>query len=179
MNMNQPGQPHPINQGPQQPGEEDPFRINTQLFKFGGVMGRMDYFKNWLKAFGLLFLVYFTAGFIGGLTGSESTTATLTSIAGIFNIPFLVVVCSISYRRLRDIRGTTENDMMFRVLVTVALLIPIVNLITDLVLLFTPGKITSGLQHQATTPMQPPVGMSAPQQAQNQQQPPSSNNTAA
>lgn len=69
----------------------------------------------------------------------------------IFGIAAFVGVCGVSfyfgfiniYKRLRDIRGSTENQAAHQIFVTIGFIIPVVSIFVAIWLMFMPGKITS------------------------------------
>jgi uncharacterized membrane protein YhaH (DUF805 family) len=118
-------------------------QIKSELFSSSGVIGRMDYFINSLKVFGLAILAYLPVLFGVALMGEIGSV-----VGGLITFVAFLPVIYFSYinmfKRLRDIRGTTESQFGYQTGLVVAMCIPFVNLGANIILLFMQGKITSG-----------------------------------
>lgn len=114
--------------------------IRKDLFIAGGVLGRMDYFVAQLKLMGLVFVaaIPYAAGlFIGGAASMGGMVLTGIMAAGLGYCGYITI-----FKRLRDIRGTTEKQVTFQVGTVIALSIPVVSFFAALALLFIPGAVT-------------------------------------
>ena len=116
------------------------FQNNTEIFVKGGVIGRMDYFLNALKIFGLGMLAFIPVG-LGSLLGSVGIILGGV-ITFVLFIPLFYFCYHNHFKRLRDIRGTTQNELVAIIIMCVLMIIPYVGIIPGLVLFFAEGKIT-------------------------------------
>lgn len=117
--------------------------INKAIFTSGGVLGRKDYF------FALLKLVSY---FIVGTLIFSSISIVLTKFHPAFEkllISYLVVGLIITFyykyvnafKRMRDIRGLTHNQIYWQIGYVLFSCIPILGLLPALALFFIPGKV--------------------------------------
>jgi uncharacterized membrane protein YhaH (DUF805 family) len=117
--------------------------VSSELFKSGGVIGRLDYFLNLLKLSGFTLLACVPI-VIGAVMYGESGKTIGTVVAAIGGLPVFVAYYFTMFKRLRDIRGTTDKQVAYQTTLVISMLIPVISLIPTLALFFMPGKITSG-----------------------------------
>lgn len=115
------------------------YRNNQHLLKSGGVIDRFAYFRNVAIIMALSIIVtYITGGYQGPVDELS------TGIFGLIFLAYLTYFLFInSFKRLRDIRGTTERELLFNVGLVLLFLIPFVSLATLLFLLFARGRVTA------------------------------------
>lgn len=122
----------------------DELRINNSLISGNGVINRTDYFVNSLKILGFIFLAFIPL-FIGLIMGSAfSFIGGL--ITGVLCIPSIYLACLNHFKRVRDIRGTTENEPIILFGVFIGLCIPYLGAIVGLILLFKEGSVTGNAE---------------------------------
>ena len=117
--------------------------VSSELFKSGGVLGRRDYFLNLIKLSGFTILACIPI-VIGSVMYGESGQTIGTVVAAIGGLPLFVAYYFTMFKRLRDIRGTTDKQVAYQTTLVISMLIPVISLIPTLALFFMPGKITSG-----------------------------------
>ena len=117
--------------------------INDGLFKSGGVIGRLDYFFANIKLTGFTLLACAPI-VIGAIMFGDKGKLIGTVMAAIGGFPIFVAYYYNMFKRLRDIRGSTENQVRYQTALVISMIIPVVSLISTLILFFMPGKITSG-----------------------------------
>lgn len=117
--------------------------VSSELFNSGGVLGRLDYFLNLLKLSGFTILACIPI-VIGSVMFGESGQTIGTVVAAIGGLPIFLAYYFTMFKRLRDIRGTTDKQVAYQTTLVISMLIPVISLIPTLALLFMPGKITSG-----------------------------------
>lgn len=145
--------------------EENKLNINKALFAFSGVIGRKDYVMNiiWLFLLGLLPSIIFIAGILSTVSYNEMSSNPYAFIPMLLGLGFWGILGLLAYlalmlfgyglmfRRIRDIRGTVKDEVMwFAVIIVSSLLIgfiPILNslfgIVLFLVLVFKKGVVTS------------------------------------
>ena len=127
--------------------------VNNDFLSAGGVISRKNYFFSFLKLLGCTFLSYgiiIGSVFIPQDVGGQYAGWAIYGVATIALTYFSYVN---TYKRLRDIRGTTDGQIGWQIGTTIALIVPLVNIITMGILLFKKGKITGGAIPSAPTPM--------------------------
>ena len=113
---------------------------NPNLFKRGGVIGRMGYLKNMVILFAVVAGIFL---FVGNYISNTGTTGTGMSVLAMFCLLGVTYLSYInSFKRLRDLRGTTHQEIPFQVALAVLMTIPYVSLIPVAVLLFAEGAVT-------------------------------------
>lgn len=116
------------------------FFRNPSFFSIGGVVGRLGYLLSGIKMalFTVLAFVPFTAGGDygreGALFGALSSFLALT--------PVIFFGFHSVLKRIRDIRGTTENEIPAIVTTFILLAIPYFGLVPFLCLFLVEGAIT-------------------------------------
>jgi hypothetical protein len=112
-------------------------RVNKDLFKFGGVIGRVNFALNYILVVALMLVFYF------GMVVSNQHHFLILALINFFAafVP-LVFHYSNCFRRVRDIRGTLDNDFTSRLITFIFLLVPYLNIITLVALFLIPGKVT-------------------------------------
>jgi uncharacterized membrane protein YhaH (DUF805 family) len=111
-------------------------RINKQTFSRDGVLGRWDYLVCNLKIYGI---------FVGMIIGVlipviHYVVVPVFALLSICALPFAFINM---YKRLRDIRGTTDDQLAWQTALTIALCIPYLGIIPAFVLWFKQGVVTS------------------------------------
>ena len=122
---------------------ESDLSVSTELFKSGGVIGRLDYFLNLIKLTGFTILACLPI-LVGTVMYGESGKTIGTVVAAIGGLPIFVAYYYTMFKRLRDIRGTTDKQVAYQTTLVISMMIPVISLIPSLVLFFMPGKMTSG-----------------------------------
>jgi uncharacterized membrane protein YhaH (DUF805 family) len=117
--------------------------VSNKLFKSGGVMGRLDFFFAHLKLTGFTLLAC-TPILIGVALFGEKGKLIGTVMAAVAGLPVFVAYYYTMFKRLRDIRGSTEKQVGYQTALVISMLIPVISLVPTLALFFMPGKITSG-----------------------------------
>ncbi|WPU67079.1 hypothetical protein [Peredibacter starrii] len=114
--------------------------INKNLFRRGGILGRMDYFKNMMILFAATMVIYIV---------SFREVITNEALEAAFFVTMLVLLIGISYlslinsfKRLRDLRGKTHNEIPFQIGLAVLMAIPYLSIIPLGILLFAEGAVT-------------------------------------
>ena len=126
-------------------------RSNPHLLKAHGVIGRRDYFINNLKLTCITLLAfspYIYFELIGERYGHGLTFETIAPFVCI--LPITYFAFQNSFKRLRDIRGTTENQFMANSIMVVTMAIPVVGFFINLALFSMKGKITNNPPHRGT-----------------------------
>lgn len=112
-------------------------KINRNFFSFGGVVGRLRFIFNLLLSLFLLF------GF-----GFSWVICLIQHfrLLGTVNLIILLTLLAFYYsnffKRMRDVRGTLEYDLLLRIIVFLFLSIPSSNIVIMVALSVLPGKIT-------------------------------------
>jgi uncharacterized membrane protein YhaH (DUF805 family) len=115
--------------------------VNTDFFSKGGVIGRMDYFVNCcLKAFGFQLLAVIPIALGASMGGAGVLLGGLVTAALVLPVIYFAIVNTC--KRLRDIRGTTENENTWQIIAIVCMYIPFLGIIVVMLLLFMEGAIT-------------------------------------
>lgn len=116
--------------------------INTNYFERGGVIGRWDFIKYSFIYSVAFYIASFGIGAILTVARAPLAVGILTQAGFILFNLYLNYINA--YKRLRDIRGTTEDQTSAQVKLTIGLILPLINLFVAFWLVFTAGKITSG-----------------------------------
>ncbi len=114
--------------------------VQKDLFVAGGVLGRMDYLISHFKLFGLGIIAaipYIAGSFLGGAAATGGLALTALMCIGLAYGGYITM-----FKRLRDIRGTTENQISYQVGTVIAMCIPVVSFFASLGLFFIPGAVT-------------------------------------
>ncbi len=117
--------------------------VSNELFKSGGVIGRLDFFMAHLKLTGFTLLAC-TPIIIGVALFGEKGKLIGTIMAAIGGLPVFMAYYYTMFKRLRDIRGSTEKQVAYQTALVISMIIPVISLIPTIALFFMPGKITSG-----------------------------------
>ena len=114
--------------------------INSNLLQRGGIVGRMDYFKNMMILFAATMVIYA----ITFREAIKSETLEIAFLGGMLVLLFAITYLGLinSYKRLRDLRGTTHNELPFQVGLTILMAIPYLSIIPLGILLFAEGAVT-------------------------------------
>lgn len=116
-------------------------KVNKDLFSAGGVLGRKDYFLTSMKLFGLIVTAYAVS--LGAAFMGPTYAIAGAAFMVLASLPLTYIGYINMYKRLRDIRGTIKDQILFQSLLTVTMFLPILNLIPCCILIFMKGKITS------------------------------------
>ena len=109
------------------------------LFQVDGVVGRLIYLRNILIIIGLSMVVTYL---LGGYEAPDP--AERMGVPGIIAFAILTYLLLInSFKRLKDIRGTSKNQLLYNLALAVILFIPYVSLFALLGLLFAKGAVTA------------------------------------
>jgi uncharacterized membrane protein YhaH (DUF805 family) len=113
-------------------------REKNGLFQIDGVIGRLIYLRNVLIIIGLSMVITYLLG------GYETPDpAERMGIPGVIAFTFLTYLLLInSFKRLKDIRGTSKNQLLYNIALAVMFFIPYVSLFALLGLLFAKGSVT-------------------------------------
>ncbi|WP_408096062.1 hypothetical protein ACJVC5_13550 [Peredibacter sp. HCB2-198] len=115
-------------------------QINNHLFRRGGVIGRLNYLKNMMIIFLLSFAILLALSYIP--TENDFVFSALLGLSLVLSIGIYCVGLINSFKRLRDLRGTTYNETPYQVITAVLLTIPYVSIIPLGILLFAEGAVT-------------------------------------
>jgi hypothetical protein len=121
---------------------------NPDLFAKDGVIGRMDYFINGFKVLGLGLLACIPFA-LGSLINPVTAVLGGLCTAACF-IPVVYFAFLNHFKRLRDIRGKTQDETNYQIILCVVMIVPYVGVIASLALLFAEGVVTGngkGLGH--------------------------------
>lgn len=113
--------------------------LRNNLFLRGGLIGRMTYFRN--MAIILLSYILIVLATTLALFNSE-TVAEIIFVASLAAAPMIYLVLINSFKRLRDIRGTTLNEFSLQSALGVWLLLPYLSIVPLCLLVFTEGSNT-------------------------------------
>ena len=113
---------------------------NSSFFCTGGVVGRLGYLLNGVKM-SLLTTLAFAPVIAGGEYGFKGVLlGSLVSFAALVPVIFFGFHCVL--KRLRDIRGTSENEIPAVVTTFIFLVIPYIGLVPFLCLFLVEGAVT-------------------------------------
>ena len=115
-------------------------RVNTSLFKTGGVLGRKDFLINSFKILALSILVCVPTAVGKSLGDSGLAIGGLASFVGF--LPIIFFGAHNNFKRFRDIRGKTNDETAAFIGLMVGLFIPIVSIFVNLYLVFCKGAVT-------------------------------------
>ena len=113
--------------------------LGHNLFLRGGVIGRMTYFRNVaviLASYILIVVVTTLALF------NSETVAEIILVASLAAAPMIYLMLINSFKRLRDIRGTTNKELPYQTVLGLWLMVPYISIIPLCLLVFTEGAIT-------------------------------------
>jgi hypothetical protein len=113
--------------------------LRSNLFLRGGVIGRMAYFRN--VALILATYISIVLSTTLALFNSE-TVAEIILVAALTAAPMIYLVLINSFKRLRDIRGTTNNECRYQTALGACLMVPYLSILPLFFLVFTEGSIT-------------------------------------
>lgn len=127
---------------PHAPGDKL-LTYDASFLSFKGSMGRIDYFINILKIWGIWIGIAMIWGFLSASLGEHGAdTATVIMI-----VPAIAALAygffantSQAYRRIKDIRGTASKAAPITVVTYIAAMIPYLNFFIQCGLLFWPGQ---------------------------------------
>lgn len=111
---------------------EKNLKVKNSLLELDGVIGRSHYFIN-----SAILIATFIMSFIPTAITRAGLIITVPCCIGLF-----ILGMANQFKRLRDVRGTTENQILFQVILTVFLVIPYINAIPNIFLLFMEGAVT-------------------------------------
>lgn len=125
---------------------QHPLAVRPSVYKRGGVIGRKDYLKNMAIIFALALLAVVAFGGVITTPNSASFLGLLAFVcfAGLAYLGYIN-----AFKRLRDIRGTTENQLPYQLLLVVLFSIPYVSIIPLAILLLLEGAVTGNNQRFA------------------------------
>ena len=124
--------------------------INKYFFSRGGIIGRWDFFIKCAESMGLgalggiVFVIGVSLGKWPAIIGALSGFAVISTATVFywFNV----------FKRLRDIRGTTLHEIPYQAGLFCLMLIPYLNLIPMLCLMFMEGQSSSIIQSDVLRP---------------------------
>ena len=123
------------------------------IFSFNGRIGRLRYLAYGLGVNFVLMLVMFplmgATAFVGGAAGPESMGVLGMAVIGIFYVATIVVSVMFAKRRLNDLNRSGWWFLLF--------IIPIVNLLLAIYLIFFPG--TDGSNNYGPPPVANSIGV--------------------
>jgi uncharacterized membrane protein YhaH (DUF805 family) len=105
------------------------------ILKFSGRRKRLSYFLTWLVLIAVVFAVYFVLGFIAGAsnpTNPEAGMAAVQGIGALFTLPLAWPFYAVGAQRLHDMGYSGWFQLLT--------LIPLVNLVLFLVMIFAPTQ---------------------------------------
>lgn len=114
--------------------------VNTNLFRRGGVVGRKEYFKIMFIIFAVTILTFVIMA--NSFFKSEVMEVGFMGITLIILLGLSYFGLINSFKRLRDIRGTTYNEMPYQVGLAILLSVPYISLIPLAILIFAEGAVT-------------------------------------
>lgn len=118
---------------------EKDFSLREGLFETKGVIGRGAYLRNILIIFAVsVFVTYLLGGY-----GTPDPASTMGLTGTIFFVFMTYLLLINSFRRMRDIRGTTDKQMLYQLGLIVLLFLPVVSILTLGYLLFAKGTVTT------------------------------------
>lgn len=115
--------------------------LNKNYFTPGGVLGRWDFLKISILYAVVFTITGWTTIFVVATVNRSAATLIATVLFFVGSYFYLTFINL--YKRLRDIRGTTQNELVIKMIVTACLFLPVVGVLMKLWLIFMPGKITS------------------------------------
>lgn len=112
--------------------QESRLQENPSLLEFNGVINRMSYFIN-----SAILIVCFGVSALPLLFGF---------LGAVISVPLMLGLCVVGFvnnmKRLRDVRGTDQDELRWGIGLFVALCVPYLNIIPNIALLFMEGAIT-------------------------------------
>ena len=124
--------------------ENDPLRVNNNLISFVGMIGKAGFRRNYLLSLISLMLIFIFL-MASLLDYGPEPDNFVGIICGFIFIGFMtclhtVTAYSLVLRRLRDVLGTIEKSLY--VISLVIVLLPSINILCIVLLMFIPGKVT-------------------------------------
>ncbi|MFP5387066.1 MAG: DUF805 domain-containing protein [Bacteriovoracia bacterium] len=114
-------------------------REKNGLFQIDGVIGRLIYLRNILIIIGLSMVVTYLLG--GYETPNPAERMGIPGVIAFTVLTYLLLINS--FKRLKDIRGTNKNQLLYNLGLAFIFFIPYVSLFALLALLFAKGTVTS------------------------------------
>ena len=120
----------------------DGLEFDKSLISYKGVIDRITYFTNSLIYLAIMVIPLVVAML---LFASSSNALVVVGILVLLCtiVPLVVISFGNHYRRLRDIRGTRENEVIWFVAMTLLMLVPYLSFVLGILLVTIPGAITS------------------------------------
>jgi uncharacterized membrane protein YhaH (DUF805 family) len=113
--------------------------IRNNLFSRGGVIRRMAYFRNiTIVLASYIFIVLAT----NLALFSSETVAEIILVASLAAPPMIYLVLINSFKRLRDLRGTTSKECGYQTALGIWLMLPYISVIPFCFLVFAEGSTT-------------------------------------
>ena len=109
------------------------FQYNADLFAHSGVIGRVDFLLNNLKLYGLM-LLSFSPVVLGYMVGGTPLAFVGFGVTFLCLIPLFYFSCVNAFKRLRDIRGTTEKEALYRAILCLLWLVPYLGFVLKIAL---------------------------------------------
>ena len=117
--------------------KNEKLHLNNKLISSGGVIGRLDFFFVMIKVIALVLLGLTPLIFDNVIDSVTGRAVLLLMVLPIWYITFINI-----FKRVRDIRGTTKDELVFKIGAVLIYCTPFLNTLFLLFLLFAKGKVT-------------------------------------